>query len=404
MHQPSTQTEQFSSQSDSHYYNQIPIVQSSSNRITLARYLDSVVKENPDLRDLESLLLGLQMACKTISNLVHRAGLVWDLYAPNATQGSTGSRASSRSIDATESKLTDDYPDGRFYSMKRLDALSTLVLKNALKYTGKCEVVAPEARLDSESPAQHQPGVLIARSLDATGENVTTAVLDPLDGSGNADASICTGTVFGVFTGPPAKAEESEDRTEELVRSVLQPGHNMRAAGYCLYSSATVLVFSLGDMVQGFTLDPQLNEFVLTHPNLTIPARGTVYSCNEANSEGWDDKFKSYLRDLKTGQGQTRQRYAHRYVGSMVGDIHRTLLYGGLFCYPADNQTHPDGNLQLLYKTAPMAYVVERAGGRCIDGRTGSLLHVQPARVHQKSPCFLGSPDDISELETYLNQ
>ena len=179
----------------------------------------------------------------------------------------------------------------------------------------------------------------------------------------------------------------------------------MRAAGYCLYSSATVLVFSLGDgTVQGFTLDQQRQEFILTHPNLTIPKRGTVYSCNEANSAGWDEKspFKRYLQSLKTGKGTTGQRYAHRYVGSMVGDIHRTILYGGLFAYPSDSIDHPNGNLQLLYKTAPMSYIVCAAGGKAIDGETGSLLDLTPERVHQKSPCFIGSADDISEFESYL--
>jgi fructose-1,6-bisphosphatase I len=348
----------------------------------LSRFLSDAVKENAELRDLESLFMGIQMACKTIASLVNRAGLVYSI---------------------TED-IRDDITDGRFYSMKRLDHLSTVVLKNALKYTGKCEVLAPKSRLDNESPAQHQPGVLIAKSMDSN----YVACLDPLDGSGNADASICTGTVFGVFeketsTGISLWKKSREDRDRELVDSVLQPGKNMRAAGYCLYSSATVLVFTLGESVQGFTLDPQMQEFVLTHPDLTIPKRGSVYSCNEANSEGWDDAYNSYLRNLKTGKGETGKRYAHRYVGSMVGDIHRTLLYGGIFAYPADRLEHPDGNLQLLYKAAPMAYIVHTAGGKAIDGRSGSLLEVRPDRVHQKSPCFIGSYDDVSEWESYLS-
>lgn len=171
---------------------------------------------------------------------------------------------------------------------------------------------------------------------------------------------------------------------------------------YSLYSSATVLVITLGSTVQGFTLDPQTNEFVLTHQNLTIPNTGTVYSCNEGNSEGWDESFRQYIRTIKMGQGWTGQRYAHRYVGSMVGDIHRTLLYGGIFAYPSDSLDHPDGNLQLLYKSAPMAFIVDRAGGLAIDGRTGDLLDVTPARVHQKTPCFMGSPQDVRELQSYL--
>jgi fructose-1,6-bisphosphatase I len=281
-----------------------------------------------------------------------------------------------------------------------LDQLSTLVLKNALAFTGKVALVKAEPTVEGETPAEHQPGVLIAQALDSD----YVAVLDPLDGSGNADAAICTGTVFGVFDKRPRSADDDPNMTlqEELVKSVLQPAKRMKAAGYCLYSSATVLVFTLGEDVNGFTLDPQRNEFVLTHPKLTIPERGNVYSCNEGNSEGWKDDFKDYLKALKTGKNQSGRKYAHRYVGSMVGDIHRTISYGGIFCYPADSETHPEGNLQLLYKSAPMAFVVSKAGGRAIDGRSGDLLDVRPDRVHQKSPCFMGSPMDINELECYL--
>ena len=393
-----------------------PVQTQSSSRarsITLTRYLDDLVKENPDLRQLESILLAIQMACKTISNLVHRAGLVYSIANDSNVNANNHSNTTTTTTTTTTTRR-QDFTDGRFYSMQRLDQLSTMVLQNALKYTGKLKVVTPVSHVSGEC-AQHQPGVLIAQALDSN----YVACLDPLDGSGNADASICTGTVFGVFENPDKKEITSNsasdddatatstpptdaEQTQALVESVLQPAKNMRAAGYCLYSSATVLVFTLGDTVQGFTLDPQINEFVLTHPNLTIPARGSVYSCNEGNSEGWDESYKTYLRKLKTGKGDTGQRYAHRYVGSMVGDIHRTLLYGGIFAYPADSLSHPDGNLQLLYKSAPMAFVVHHAGGKAIDGRTGSLLEVQPERVHQKSPCFMGSPEDVAELERYL--
>ena len=368
---------------------QPPLTETTNDqRITLTRYLNNVVKEQPEFLPLQSLFLSMQMACKTISNLVNRAGLVYGVK--------------DRSISGQQYQR-----DGRFYSMKRLDQLSTNVLRNALRFTGKVHMVTPAARLEAEL-AEHQPGVVIASALDSN----YVAVVDPMDGSGNADASICTGTIFGIFEEKDVietnmfgvETTTVEEEQENLVRSVLQPGRNMRAAGYCLYSSATVLVFTLGDTVMGFTLDPQLNEFVLTHPNLTIPQRGNVYSCNEANSEGWDTGFKDYLKALKTGNNQSERRYAHRYVGSMVGDIHRTLLYGGIFCYPADSGQHPCGNLQLLYKSAPMAFVVEKAGGKSMNQAGENLLDMQPERVHQKSPCFLGSPDDVEECKLYLQR
>lgn len=322
------------------------------------------------------------MACKTISNLVNRAGLVFSIQGDNDSEN-------------------EDYSDGRFYSMKRLDRLSTTVLKNALKFTGKVSLIAPAAKIDSENPAQHQPGVLIASALDSN----YVACLDPLDGSGNADASICTGTIFGVFevnNDTSTNGDSGSSNDDRWIDAVLQPGKNMRAAGYCLYSSATVLVFTLKDGVYGFTLDPQIQEFVLTHDNLTIPQRGNVYSCNEANSEGWSDNWKAYLKRLKLGEGETKKRYAHRYVGSMVGDIHRTLLYGGIFAYPSDRLHKPEGNLQLSYKSSPMAFIVHHAGGKAVDESGANLLDKKPERIHQKSPCFMGSPEDIDELYAQL--
>lgn len=357
----------------------------SQSRITLSRFLSQHVKDHPELRDLENILLAVQMACKTISNLVNRAGLVYSIQHSNndgITEGSVNE--------------PDYKSDGRYYSMKRLDKLSTTVLKNALKFTGTVQMIVPEAKEIAEKPDQHQPGVLIAYDQD------NIACLDPLDGSGNADASICTGTVFGVFEKAKSVDENEEITEESLLEAVLQPGKKMRAAGYCLYSSATVLVFTLGSSVYGFTLDPQIQEFVLTHDKLTIPTRGNVYSCNEANSEGWGDSWKAYLKNLKLGQGETQQRYALRYVGSMVGDIHRTLLYGGVFAYPSDRLHKPHGNLQLLYKSAPLAFVLHHAGGKAMDESGDDLLNKCPERIHQKSPCFLGSPEDMDELKKYL--
>ena len=245
---------------------------------------------------MQSLLLSVQMACKTISNLVNRAGLAYGV------------------TDRSTAKDDESYrTDGRYYSMKRLDQLSTRVLRNALRFTGNVHMVTPAANVEHEQPAEHQPGVLIASAIDSN----YVACLDPLDGSGNADASICTGTVFGVFEqdqqgidnvvvgGSDDSFEASEQ--EQLVQSVLQPAQNMKAAGYCLYSSATVLVFTLEKgKVMGFTLDPQINEFVLTHPDLSIPARGNVYSCNEANSEGWPEGFRDYLRGQQPERHEVR--------------------------------------------------------------------------------------------------
>lgn len=351
------------------------------------------------------------MSCKTISNLVNRNGI------------------------NTVSSNNEVQNDLRMNSMKRLDQLSTNVLKNALRFTGKLQMVKPAKDGDGEEITnatdmnyntndgeQYQPGVLIASALDSK----YVAYFDPLDGSGNADATICTGTVFGIFE---KSVDDYDDerfddagidnvvvgggdgdgnninvnvakRNDFMVNSVLQPGRNLVAAGYCLYSSATILVFTLGEGTHGFTLDPQINEFVLTHPNIKIPPRGNVYSCNEGNSEYWSEDLKNYVRALKTGDNEIKERYALRYIGSMAGDIHRTLMYGGIFFYPSD-AFHPNGNLQLLYKSAPMSYVIEQAGGASTNGKI-NLLDVCPSRVHERSPCFMGSPEDINEMKKYI--
>jgi len=238
---------------------------------------------------------------------------------------------------------------------------------------------------------------------------------------------------FGVFDADAGfKGGETPDLRDaaSLSRAVLQPGNKLLAAGYCLYSSTTMLVFSLGGGTHGFTLDQTINEFVLTHPNMKIPKRGNIYSCNEAYSEGWDDNFNRYLKTLKTGNGETGQRYTQRYIGSMVGDVsccvdgscirlrlllnlnthsdsnantqvHRTLMYGGIFCCPADTEVHHKGNLQLVYKSAPMAYIIEHAGGMATDGDV-NLLSVQPNYVHERSPAYMGSWEDMSEMMSYM--
>lgn len=400
--------------------------QAPLKRLSLRRYLNNVVQADPSYRDLESLSLSIQMACKTISRLVNRAGIN-SLSTPPSFNTEE---------DRDQALIQYDY---RMNSMKRLDQLSTIVLRNALRFTGKLQSVKKaKDNLDDElmndglnqdldfKVEEHEPGVLIASTLDSK----YVAVFDPLDGSGNADAAICTGTVFGIYE----QTEEAEQQNKEaeddegldgidnvvlgggdgmddlfpsiqerenLVDAVLQPGKKLVAAGYCLYSSSTILVFTLGNGTHGFTLDPQINEFVLTHPNIKIPPRGNVYSCNEANSEGWADDVKAYLHALKSGENETKSRYALRYVGSLVGDIHRTLMYGGIFFYPGDAERYPNGNLQLVYKSSPLSYVIEQAGGMSTNGKVG-LLDVKPEHVHVRSPCFIGSPEDINEMKKYI--
>jgi len=352
--------------------------QQQQQKVTLTRFLSHAVQEKPELREMISLLLAVQLACKSISNLV--------------------TRVPSPPITSTSSTTSAEYR-----SMKRLDELSTIVLRNALRFTGKFRMVKPANEdlqrrpltitKQTSSKEEYQPGVLIASALDSK----YVAIFDPLDGSNNADAAICTGTLFGVF-----EATTATEKEEDLMQSILQPGRKLKAAGYCMYSSATILVFTIGNGVHMFTLDPQINEFVLTNPNVCIPRRGSIYSCNESNSEGWSKEMKSYISALKCGRGESGIRYTSRYVGSMVGDIHRTLIYGGVFMYPRDECYHPSGNIQLLYKSAPLSFIISQAGGKSSNGEGDDVLDVTPKDVHERQPCFIGSPDDIDEMKKYM--
>lgn len=371
----------------------------SMSKVTLTRYLAEIAHDNKDLREIEALLLSISMACKTISNLINRGNI-------------------NQSISTTNQQK----------SMKRLDQLSANVLRNALRFTGKVATVRPacdsslgKTKDDENSicgieyddgPSEHQPGVLIASAIDSK----YVAFFDPLDGSGNAEAGISTGTIFGMFDSTKDDSNDGSDneiiqfedddvelqnQEEDIVKTVLQPGKKLRAAGYCIYSSATILVFSVGNGTHGFTLDPTLGEFVLTHPSIQIPKRGSIYSCNEANFDKWPDNVKEYLQALKSGENESETKYTQRYVGSMVGDIHRTLMYGGIFFYPQDSDLHPRGNLQLVYKSNPLAYLVSQAGGLSTNGKI-DLLNCEPSRIHVRSPCFIGSEDDINEMKSYV--
>ena len=222
------------------------------------------------------------------------------------------------------------------------------------------------------------------------------AVFDPLDGSSNVDAGIPTGTIFGIFEDKQDECDLTADDLDTCLETTLQPGNSLVASGYVLYSSATHLFMTLGAGTYGFTYDEHIGEFVLTHPCVEIPKRGKIYSCNEANRPYWDKPLQDYFEGLSTGTGESGTQYTSRYIGSMVGDVHRTLLYGGVFGYPADAK-NKNGKLRLLYEAAPMAFLVEQAGGAATTGR-GRIMDIEPTNVHQRVPCMLGSVDDVNEL------
>ena len=222
--------------------------------------------------------------------------------------------------------------------------------------------------------------------------------IDPVDGSGNVEAGTSIGTIFGVHR--RMAAGPCEDAGAEILS-----GAPRVAAGYVLYGPATVLVYTLGARVDGFTLDPSVGEFLLSHPDVRCPEHGETYSVNTGNSDRWSPavrRFVEGLNDPGDPDGGARHPYSLRYSGALVADLHRILLEGGIYCYPADRE-HPEGKIRLLYEAAPLAFLVEAAGGAASNGR-GRLLGVAPESLHQPVPLALGSRREVAAFEKLVSR
>lgn len=215
---------------------------------------------------------------------------------------------------------------------------------------------------------------------------------DPLDGSGNVDVAGQIGTIFGVY-------RRLSTSGKAQLADFLQPGRNLVAAGYVLYGPCTMLVYTAGGPVHGFTLDRSIGTFFLTHPDLRIPEGSGTYAVNEANEGKWDDKTRAMVRRFRLQETQCGKRAA-RYAGALVGDFHRTLIKGGIYMYPGEAKK-PEGKLRLLYENAPLAMICEKAGGMATDGRQ-RILDITPQKLHQRTPLFIGSKGDVSEVMQLL--
>ena len=220
---------------------------------------------------------------------------------------------------------------------------------------------------------------------------------DPLDGSSNIDANVPIGTIFSIFR------KQSKDEVCTL-GDMLQPGYMQVAAGYFLYGSSTMMVYTTGAGVSGFTLDPSIGEFLLSHPNIQMPPSGAIFSINMGNWDYWDLPTKRYINYLRTPTS-TKPIYTQRYIGSLVADFHRTLLYGGVFLYPADTkeQDKPNGKLRLLYECSPLAFIAEQSGGAASTGRE-RIMEVQPKELHQRAPLIVGSREEVALAEQFYSE
>ncbi|XP_061967553.1 fructose-1,6-bisphosphatase, cytosolic-like isoform X2 [Populus nigra] len=319
--------------------------------MTITRFVLNEQSKYPEsLGDFSILLNHIVLGCKFVCSAANKAGLAKLIGLAGETN-----------VQGEE--------------QKKLDVLSNEVFIKALVSSGRtCILVSEE---DDE-----------ATFVEPSRRGRYCVVFDPLDGSSNIDCGVSIGTIFGIYM--------VKDGHEPTLNDVLQPGKNMLAAGYCMYGSSCMLVLSTGSGVNGFTLDPSLGEFILTHPEIKIPKKGKIYSVNEGNAINWDGPTAKYVENCKFPKDGSSAK-SLRYVGSMVADVHRTLLYGGIFLYPADKKS-PNGKLRVLYEVFPMSFLMEQAGGQAFTGKQRALDLV-PTKIHERSPIFLGSYDDVEEIK-----
>jgi fructose-1,6-bisphosphatase I len=213
-----------------------------------------------------------------------------------------------------------------------------------------------------------------------------------LDGSSNIDVNVTVGTIFSIFALPES------DRYTDANSACLQPGAHQLAAGYVVYGSSTIMVYTTGHGVHGFTLDPAVGEYVLSHENIRMPSEGNIYSSNDAYWDTFPAEYRDYIMHLRSGA--TGRKYALRYIGSLVADFHRTLLRGGVFLYPP-TKSHPGGKLRLLYEANPVAFIAEQAGGIALDGRQ-RILDIEPKTIHQRTPLVIGSRAELDLFHQFV--
>lgn len=309
--------------------------------------------------EFTSLLWDLVLAFKMISREVNRAGLANIL-------GFTGHD----NVQGEQVTKLDEYSQTRI--VQQMDHGGHL-----------CCMASEEAEDLIPIPPQFPKGKYVL-------------LFDPLDGSSNIDVNASIGTIFSIHR----KRTPGPDGT---VEDCLQKGTEQVAAGYVVYGSSTMFVYTVGRGVHGFTLDPSLGEFLLSHENIRIPARGKIYSVNEGNTASWDEGTRRYIRHLKEKDKASGRPYSLRYIGSLVGDAHRTLLKGGIFLYPSDmtDPAKPKPKLRLLYEASPMAFIIEQAGGAATTGRE-RILDVQPTSLHQRVSLILGSQENVREYEDFV--
>ncbi|MBW4649522.1 MAG: class 1 fructose-bisphosphatase [Kastovskya adunca ATA6-11-RM4] len=322
---------------------------------TLSRHvLQQLQSFSAEAQDLSAIMNRIALAAKLISRRLTRAGLV------EGALGFTGN------------------VNVQGESVKKMDVYANDVFISVFKQSG---LVCRLASEEMDKPYYIPENCPIGRY---------TLLYDPIDGSSNVDINLNVGAIFSI------RKQEGDDIDGDA-RDLLQNGHQQIAAGYVLYGPSTVLVYSIGRGVHAFTLDPSLGEFILSSENIQVPQHGPVYSVNEGNFWQWEDSIRNYIRYVHRHEG-----YTARYGGALVGDFHRILFQGGVFLYPGTIKK-PEGKLRLLYESAPLAYLIEQAGGKASTG-TQKIMDAVPKELHARTPLFIGSKEDVELVESFIEE
>jgi fructose-1,6-bisphosphatase I len=324
--------------------------------VTIDRFIIEQERRFPEATgQLSGILYDIALAAKLIANKVRRAGLV-DILGSLDTENVQGE------------------------IQQKLDVFANETIIKAMDHGGRLCAMASE----------EEPDIIPIPDEFRCGNYLLC--FDPLDGSSNIDVNVPVGTIFSVL-------RKITRGVRGELEDVLQPGRRQVAAGYIIYGSSTMLVYTTGQGVHGFTLDPSIGEFLLSHPDIRIPTRGRYLSVNDSYEQFWDENVKALMRRYRGLDGQQKAMNV-RYVGSLVADFHRNLLGGGVFAYPANRQS-PKGKLRLLYECNPLAFICQQAGGAAIEGGQ-NVLDIQPSELHQRSPLYIGSRDDIETAREIL--
>jgi fructose-1,6-bisphosphatase I len=329
---------------------------------TLGEFIIEKQAEYPEATgELSSIFASIRLAAKVVHREINKAGLA-DITGAIGNENIQGEQ------------------------QQKLDVIANDKFKAALSARG---VVCGLASEEEDSYVRFED------DLCKNGKYVV--LMDPLDGSSNIDVNVSVGTIFSVYRRITPIGEPVSDE------DFLQPGSEQVAAGYVIYGSSTMLVYSTGNGVHGVSYDPSLGIFCLSHPEMTFPEDGKIYSVNEGNYVHFHDGVKQYIKYCQVEDKKTQRPYTSRYIGSLVSDFHRNLIKGGIFLYPASTQ-YPTGKLRLLYESNPMAFLAEQAGGRAIAGVAERILDIKPTELHQRVPFFVGSKNMVGKLERFLRE